>query len=361
LLAVVAAGWVVLAAAHVEAQRLRLQDGRVLQGKFLDISGVVDKYVTPDPDAPPQATPILVIDDSLRRTFVPKRRLVEIIDPAPEPLVRIKLWQNVAPTSSMLGAIGPSLNVEPFDKYGRRIYEMQTVAGPLAVVQGITELTHHYARVETLQGPQRKVAWDMRIATSSIPRDTLREILDTAVSHDDPDDWLQVVRFYIQGERYQEASRELNAIMARFPEKQELQDEARQLRQMGARRILREIQLRQSTGQHQLVGRLLVNFPTDDVAGETLQEVRELGAKSEKIQAQIAQLIEQLKTVAGQVSDTEHRRLIEPIVKEITDALSPNTVDRLAPFAQLHDDDELSAEGKVSLAITGWLLGAKNA
>lgn len=362
LLVVAVAGWWLLGGTSAEAQRLRLQDGRVLEGKFVDISGVVDTIqVNTDPEVEAKGTPILVVDDGLRRTFVPKLHVVEILDPLPESQVRIKLWQNTAQSSSMVGVIGPSLRVEPFDEYGRRIYEMQTTDGPLAVVQGITELTHRYARVETLQSPQRKVAWDMRLATSSIPRDTLQQILDTAVSHDNPDDWLQVVRFYVQGERYQDARRELNKIIARFPEKKELQDESRQLRQMGARRILREIELRQSAGQHELVHRLLMNFPTAEVAGETLQEVREMATRNEETLAQIGRLSEQLQSAVDGISDTDHRRLIKPIIEEITKSLSPNTVDRLVPFAQLYDDDELAAEEKVALAISGWLLGAKNA
>lgn len=334
----------------------------MLEGKFVDTSGVVDVVQnTTDPEAEPKATPILVVDDNLRRTFIPKQSVVEVVDAAPEPLVRIKLWQNVASSSTMVGVIGPSLRITPFDEYGRRIYEMQTAEGPLAVVQGITELTHRYAKVETLQGPHRKAAWDMRIATSSIPRDILKQILARAVSHDNPDDWLQVVRFYVQGERYPEAGAELEQIIARFPAKQELQAEAKQLRQLGARRVLREIGLRQAAGQHALVNKLLMNFPTEEVSGETLQEVRELGERSQQTLAQVDQLSEQLTSVAEKMADGKDRELIKPVVKEITASLSPNTVDRLVPFSQLYEDASLQPEQKVALAITGWLMGGNNA
>ena len=46
--------------------------------------------------------------------------------------------------------------------------------GPLAVVQGITQITPLYTKVEGLMGGPRPIVWDMRIATSSIPRDTLQ-------------------------------------------------------------------------------------------------------------------------------------------------------------------------------------------
>ena len=48
------------------------------------------------------------------------------------------------------------------------------------MVQGITELTPLYAKVEGLQGAPNSVVWDMRIATSSIPPDMLDRILDKA-------------------------------------------------------------------------------------------------------------------------------------------------------------------------------------
>lgn len=361
-LLVAVVGWWALGTSSAEAQRIRLKDGRVLQGKMMPISGVADTIADlSDPEGETKATPILVIDDDLRRTFVPKLHLAEVIDQAPEQMVRIKLWQNVAKAGNTVGSVGPSLNVTPFDQYGRRIYEMQTREGPLAVVQGITELTHRYAKVESLLGPQRKIVWDMRIATNSIPRQTLERILDTAVSKDDPDDWLQVVRFYLQGERYQDARRELQDIIRRFPEKQELQSEARQLRQMSARRVLREIELRHAAGQHELVSGLLSSFPAEEVAGETLQKVRELGSKYEQNQERITQVGEQLKTTAAEITDPDHRRLVEPIVAEITADLSHNTIDRLVPFSQLYDDDSLSADQKTALALSGWLLGANHA
>ena len=57
---------------------------------------------------------------------------------------------------------------------------MQTRDGPLAVVQGITEITPLYTKIEGLTGGPRPIVWDMRMATSSIPRETLEQVLTTA-------------------------------------------------------------------------------------------------------------------------------------------------------------------------------------
>ena len=67
------------------------------------------------------------------------------------------------------------MRVTPFDEFGRRIFEMQGKEGVIPVVQGITEITPTYAKVEGLAGP-KAIVWDQRIATSSIPRDVLDKI-----------------------------------------------------------------------------------------------------------------------------------------------------------------------------------------
>jgi len=346
------------------AQKIRLKDGRVLTGKMLPITGVADNpMASSSQKGEAKATPILLIDDDLRRVFVPKFALASVIDQAAEISVRIDLseWQNVARSGGTIGSVGPSLRIEPFDKFGRRIYEMQTRDGPLAIVQGITLLTPRYAKVEGLRGQPRSIVWDMRLATSSIPREILAEILAQAVSHDDPEDWLQIVRFYLQSERYRDARRELEQIIRRFPEQKNQQAQVRLLRQLGAQRILKEIELRREAGQHLLVDRWLENFPAEEVAGETLQQVRETIEKSATDTAQLLQAKQQLQALIANLGSDDQRRLIERIVKEIAADLNRNNLDRLVPFLQLADDDSLAAEERVALAISGWLLGAEGA
>ena len=346
------------------SQKIRLKDGRVLQGKMLPITGVADNPVeSPNSGGEAKGTPILLIDDDLRRVFVPKAALASVINQAPEPMVRIDLlkWQNVARSGGAIGSVGPSLGISPFDKFGRRTYEMQTRNGPLAVVQGITELTPRYAKVEGLRGQPLQIVWDMRLATSSIPRDILAKILANAVSKNDPDDWLQIVRFYLQAERYRDARRELEQIIRRFPAKQNLQNMVGELRQEGARRILKEIELRRRAGQHQLVDRLLENFPAEEVAGETLQQVRETIEKYAKDAAQLQQVEKLLQVLVAKLGTDNQRKLIEPVVVELVKNLSRNNLPRLVPFLQLADDETLTPEQRVALAISGWLLGADGA
>ena len=345
------------------AQRIQMDDGRIYQGRVLPVTGVADPPLgQPGKDEEAVSTPILLIDDELRRIYVPKANVRAMLEKNSENLVPIRPWQPpVAKAGNTLASVGPSLGVTPFDQFGRRTYEMQTRDGALAVVQGITELTARYAKVESLLGPKRSVVWDMRIATSSIPRKTLAAILAKAVSHENPQDWLQVVRFYLQGERYSEALAELEQIINAFPAKQDLLSEVKQLRRLGARRILKEIELRQTAGQHQLTGSLLANFPTEDVAGETLQRVREALAAYEAEEVEITRLANLLRSLTARIESQEDRQLVGPIVDEIIERLNRNNLERLASFAQLADDETMTPTSRLALAISGWILGPTEA
>ncbi|HEX6963555.1 MAG TPA: hypothetical protein VF175_16935, partial [Lacipirellula sp.] len=349
-------------ALEAAAQTIRLNDGRVLSGVLATTTGVADNPERPSNQAGEIATKsIAVIDDELRRIYIPRQRIAEILEQAPAPLVTIRPWQSPSASAGRLVSVGPSLGITPFDEYGRRLYEMQLNDGPLAVVQGITELTPRYARVEALNGPERSIQWEMMLATSSIPPDTLAKIIAKAIPQDDWQARLQAVRFYAQAERYPEARRELERIIEEFPDKKDLESMVGELRRSGARQLFRELSLRRSAGQHKLVGTLLQNFPVEEVSGETLGEVRDLIAEYERQNGRIEQISEALQATVAAIADPDHRGLAAPIAEEVVKELSHNNVDRLGSFVQLIEDPSLTAEEKTSLALTGWLLGQEEA
>src|SRR5207237_2590087 len=107
-------------------------------------------------------------DNGLTRTFVPKNQIVGGLGKPPGiSYEKISLTQPV--TNGGRQIYGPLGRVDPFDKYGRRIIEVDTVQGLHQVIQGITEISSKVTKLEALRGYQ----WYMRIATSSIPREQL--------------------------------------------------------------------------------------------------------------------------------------------------------------------------------------------
>ncbi len=349
------------------AATILLDDGRVLVGKLGQTSGVADDPFQPGPSAGAiRTTPILIIDDGLRRTYLHKTAIREILDEADVPMIRIPVWQNHAERGSSIGIVGQPLRVTPFDEFGRRIYELPTPAGPIAVVQGVTEITPVYTRVRGLRADPRSYIWDLRIATSSLPRETLALILKNAVPKNDLDARLQVVRLYLQSKRYRDARRELEQVQTDFAGRADTQEEGfkddiRQLRQLAAESLLDEIELRRSAGQHQLVRTLLERFPADGVAGDTLQKIRELLDEDDDRQAERRQVLERLSTIAAKLNEPASRKAAEQIVAEITERLSEATRNRLTAFRQLAQGDALKPEELAALALSGWLMGTNRA
>jgi pimeloyl-ACP methyl ester carboxylesterase len=351
------------AAQPVIATTLLLKDGRALEGtRYAEISSVAENPLAPKAQSGEvPLTPLLVIDDGLRRTFIHSSQVREILEQNSRRDVRINLWQPVAERGGGVGRIGEAIRVDPFDEFGRRIYKMRSTEGPLSIVQGITQITPLYTRVQGLMGSPRPIVWDMRIATSSIPRETLDRILSTAVKPDDLEGRLQIVRLYSTSERYRDAGAELEKIVKDFPEREDLQQFTRQLRQLGGRLILREIQLRSEAGQHKLARGLLTQFPTEGVSGETLAEVRELLDKYAADDQHREKVRKELQELVAAIGDDNGRRLADGLVKEISEDLNEDTIQRLASFERLADDATMTAEQKVALAMSGWLVGANQA
>lgn len=342
---------------------MQLKDGRVLTGDHVQVAGVAESPANIKITAGEVAVlPLLMFDDGLRHTFVHIGNVARVLEEAPAAKpVRIRVWQDVAESGSGIGRMGRGRPLGTFDEFGRRTVEMQTRDGSVSVVQGITEITPIYTKVEGLSGPPRSIVWDMRMATSSLPRETLAAILKRAVPQDDVDKRLEVVRLYLQSERYRDAEQELAEIIRDFPQHENLQHQIVQLRQLGANLILEEIQLRAKSGQHQLARKLLGEFPNENISGTTLQKVRELLDKYTAEDHHKQEVLAELDAEVALIEDANNRELAEAFAKEIAAEANADALGRLASFERLAEGKELKPEQKVALAISGWLVGANDA
>ena len=342
------------------AAEVQLKNGMILTGNLGKIAGLAENPLSAKAADKTGAQLIVLVDDGLRRTFVSTYQVQAVAESDAHGLERILIRQRVAHAGRRIGAVGPIVAVEPFDEWGRRTFSMNSAEGRLDILQGITEITPVWTRVQGLMC-QKPFVWDTRIATSSIPRKTLAKILLKQIDAEDPDQRLKLVRLHIQAERYKEARLELEDILAAFPELEELERQVVTLRQMSARELIKEIELRRDAGQHFLVMNMLSNFPSDDVAGETLQQVREMLAWYETETAHGKKVQRLIEENLQRVTDVRNREKLNVVCEEIIDDLNVNTIPRLAPFERLADDENLAAEQKLSLAISGWLLGGSAA
>ena len=151
-----------------------LKDGRVLRGKYAPSAGLAESPFSKPAVNSEQLQTIAVLDDNLRRTFVSERLVQEVHCGAKgaRSTRSFTIRQRVVRSGQAIAAVGPPLGIEPFDEFGRRTFTMGTNKGAVPVIQGITELTPQWTKVEGISH-----VWDMRIATSTIPGDILKKIL----------------------------------------------------------------------------------------------------------------------------------------------------------------------------------------
>jgi len=298
---------------------------------------------------------VMFADDGIRRTFFSFYQFQGAV-PSPEASPeKILVRQRVAQTGKRLGSIGAILGVTSFDQFGRRMFKLVSAKGPLDIYQGITEITPTYTKVEALLS-QNPIVWETRIATSSIPRETLSKILKNHLDMDKPSDRLRVVRLFMQAGRYQDALVELEAAIEKFPDLAGLKDQVRELYQHLAERLIREIEMRQTAGQHRQAISWLNKFPRKGVATETLLQVRDLLQDYQKQLMQGDQVKALLDEHLELITDEGIKKQLVPICAEIKDQLNVNTLSRMAAYLRLSDDEDLTAGAKLALGVSGWLM-----
>lgn len=336
---------------------VELADGRVLEGRFAILSGVAVDPATAEFRGE-TGGPVLMCDDDLTRTMVSKRRVVRVEPGAVgmgQEIVRVP--QRVPEAGRRVAAVGGVVEATPFDEFGRRIITLATASGRIDVVQGITRITPRWTALEGILTEQ-PVILDQRVATSSIPRDVLRRVIDQQIDRTNPDERLRIVRLLLQSDRFDEARQELDEVLANFPDLADLAEERRRLGELAATRLLDEILLRGAAGQDRFAMRLLEQFPTADAGGEVLERVREARDSYRDRQSRAGQLVEALRRRAGAIGDEQEAAAVGRVLDELTAGLSFATLERLSTFERLGTDPDTPADRAVALGISGWLLGA---
>ena len=348
--------------ARVAAEVYTLKNGMQIEGSPGKLGGLAGDALKGAPGGEIATMEILFVDDDLRRIFVGQKNVQTAGQSQGSAFEKIRLQQGVASAGPGIASVGPIVRVTPFDKYGRRIFTMAGGKGNIDVIQGITEITPRYTKVEALTRGSYQYVWSMRIATSSIPRETLSEILLHQIDPKNPEQRLSIVKLYTQSQRIQDARAELEQVISDFPNLANLQDQVVQLRQLGKNMLLKEVQLRRDAGQHLLAVNMLTNFPgvTDGEVDVLTLEARDKLAEYNDIKAKGESVLALLTEHLGKIENEANRTRATALCEEIATEMNIHSLDRMADYLRLSDDPKYSAEQKLSLAISGWLLGSGN-
>ncbi len=351
----------VLWTAPLFATKIVMKDGRTLEGRVALLSKVDEKA---DEVGKTPVKLIVVLDDGLRRVYFSKynTRTDEVPEAGGEVFETFKTDLRFNRGGLELRVLGDYDNSVPFDPFGRRILPLKSPGGTSLAVQAITELTPKYIRARAIQIDKTPVEWDMRIATNSIPRNVLTPVLMNQIDTKDLDGRIRIVRFYIQGNLYEDAVDELDAIRSDWnddPEvRQRLGSMYRILSQRRYQRRIEELDFRWSAGQHALVKKYLLDMENDEELPEQLfQRVRRMLQRFDDFEKKRTESIALLRTLYDNLPANEKNEKIPPILDEIAAELSWNTLDRLATFQLYAKDKSFSDSEKLALAITGWFAG----
>ncbi len=339
-------------------QLITLRNGITLRGIYIEVDSLDENAFSVGAEGGIASRPIWAVDDGLRRTYVHRRGMVNNAPvEIPDLGLRIEFPQLVPDGGDEVGSIGQILSTSPLDAYGRRRLLMRGVDGsPMILHQGLTELTAKYAKLEGLKADS-SIRLDMRIATESIDTKSLQRIFSKLLDQENPEERLEAVRFFIDAERYGDAKRELQAILKKFPELVELKEQLPALVEKQAMQLFELAQLRRESGQPYLAATILKSFPLAQVGRVTRLRVEVELTEISKLQAQRDEAIENLRKLVTELAPAEQESLTK-IVAEIDTHLSPNTLNRLGDFLRLGNNEAVSPQQRVALAIGGWILGS---
>ncbi|MDO4549936.1 MAG: hypothetical protein Q4C96_01635 [Planctomycetia bacterium] len=348
---------------------IQLRDGRLISGKqglLQTVGGAI-----PNSDSDPKC--VVFMDDDLRRTYFPRSMVVKIdeemtaLTQAPE---KFELSQRISETGPIIQGVGRMIprrgdeNHGRFDEHGRRTITMRLKNRDTDIIQCITVITPQWTRIQSTN-----YRWDMRVATSSIPREELIPILRNQALRLSKGNLVEatqkIVRFFIQSEAFEEAAREINRVLQtenlEEAEQKQLQMTMRIVRQMSSQQLFNELELRRKNGQHALVRSAMRVFPTDGVAGETLQQVREILEEYDSEEKRIHEIILTLQEEWEKIEDVRNKETLKPLVQEITDQLNFSTLERMQAYENMEEAGGVTSEEKVALGVTCWLLGSQHA
>lgn len=346
-----------------QAGSVQLKNGMRFVGTPIPLVGLNKRGVAANKNLPTRIYAFCKVDDGIRNVYLPKKQIEEMVHGA-EPLSfeEFELPQIIKGRKAMFTTIGGFMKSTPFSKFGRKTVTVMGARGPEDIILGITKLNPRFVSVK---GITRE--WEFSKITTSIPDETLHDMLFQAIDVNNPDDRMAVAIFFLEAGRYAQAQIELVGIANAFPEmKAQAESASLKLRQLQADQFLTELKLRKDSGQHRLAYQSLGRFPTRDVNAAVIAEVRSIRSEYDKALEQSEHIKMRLGELQSRISNqaiTQNKVLMEKIAawrSIVSNELTYDKIPRLTAFLQNEQDNTLTPEERLSLAYSGWIVGSAN-
>ena len=307
---------------------------------------------------------VVVIDDGLRRAFIGQDSIGRADGESQRNEIEFDIVQRKYNGSE--GTVGQLVRLGNFNEFGHRDFWIRDAKGNRhRFVQGITKITPRYCIVNVLVGGGKNIKqWRMAVATSLIDPDVLRGLLVRRADPNNVNDMFDIVDFFRQTRNYTKAREELLLIKNRFPKEKDRIEALRiELRQLEGRQILSDIDKRLSLGQTQLAAAYAKVADSESFSRTIQAKFEDLKQVADKQQTKFDNVRQQIQDLVATIKDSPpaQRLVIERFQQELQADLSESSLPRLDGYFLKADDNTIPNIRKLSLAISGWLLGSNNA
>ena len=341
LVGLVAAG--LLHPASLRADTIVLKNGIVYRG-------TVDRDNT-----------ILWIYDGLRRVVLYNSKVQKIeSDASLRNLEVFRIEQPLVVHGGSMPKTVLHVDAKPWNDRGRRMfaYEGTKIGKFTGMEQAINEMGPHLVKIRGVDG-----FWQGQLATSQVPRDVILAIL-AKVSRTDKNERVRVARFLIEAEWYTEARAELDKIRADFPDDADLRERIEGVRatiaQLDATLVRASVDRLRAAQQWSAAATAVKTFPTKNVAGDLVAQVRDLERSDAARAAADKERADDLRSAGGRLPKESQKlwekRLVEAL-KAMTDA--PDAVrDRFVAMQKAKAETPDKPEALFALAMSGFVAGS---
>jgi pimeloyl-ACP methyl ester carboxylesterase len=378
--------WILLAALTLPAPAARadllfMKDGFILQGKVMRESVTEFDSVAKEMYIVPKG--FFLIDDGPRRVYYSTQqvRIVERLSPPVEeviphksPIFGIFRARDLPPLLEVLEA--PDFDAKWQREFYFRSGPQPLYAAKVGLRQHLGLITPSYVRVDAIT----KFAWSCAYLTREVGPDKIHKLLST---HPDFQNLsklrpaaavarrMRLCDFYAQTGWYDRADKELDSVLADYPDQKTRVSAAREaLQKMRIRDGWEEIKRWHAAGRHEAVRKRLPSFPTNNVPPKIVADAREMRDNYVQTDALLAEARQALIDCAKDPGDDRHKYLAEAAAL-IRNELHPDNVERLDAFlGQVREAARRKKGGSLkplrpaellALAVSGWLLGSPSA
>lgn len=339
---------------QVFAQGATLPNGTTLSGRPIRVASMKTVAFKYDPQQKPVIFPTWAINAGFKRYYIsnrlkPEIQLGDILDGTEFLFTHRHSGRQLMPTS-----LGGFSNVTPFSEHGRRIVTISSQGKPVDIIQGLSRITPRICEIEALD-----YRWEYGVATKTISPQVLQTILHQQAPANDIAAQRKIVRFFIELEQYGLAQQELLRLKQMSPdletEIEQLQLELRGLQAINARNIVERLL---NSGQYQLVNQALKVFPQKDIPETILDQLNQWQTENDQANEEIELVKITLAELQAQLTDENQREQIAFFRSIINEQINRDTLERFGPYLAIVNDQFLSAEQKLAIAYSGWVVGS---